>query len=638
VRALGCVLLVLAAPGCGVDGASAPGEAPPPRPTYYRVEVPPDAPVLGPRDALVTVVVFSDFQAAKGAGNARALASLRERFGEALRIVYRGNPLPRNTDARRAELAARAAARQGRFWQMHDALFTGGRLGEPDLLEAAKEAGCDVALFEADMEDPSLAASVAADRQAALELGLTTSPFNFVNGRPLEAIRFVDDAAVIVREELDRARRLAADAPPGTVPYAAIIAGGAKRLPGTKQSQPTLPDPTARYRVPVDDTVPALGPDDAPVTIVAFVDLECPFSASTFHALAKLQTARAGDVRIAVRHLPMPTHPGAALAAEAAVEAQSQGKLWRYLDLVFTRGGPMDRGTLVALAAESGMDVGSLEAAMDTRAHGARVEIDRALAASLGLRDTPQLFFNGLARRGSHSFDQLAAIADQELALARALPAPSPDAGVRTIYERLTGDGATAPVHLEPGSEGYDPAVVSDGTHRIHDVAVPPDAPAKGAPDAPVVIVEFGDYQCGMCARMEPIIDDLVRRHAPNVSAVFRHYPLPGHEHARLAAQAAVEAAVQGRFWEYHARLMANPGSLSLDDLVAHARAAGLDADRMRAALDDRRHEGRVSHDVAEARRLGLAGTPSFFVNGRKPSGNVEADLEALVERLSPAR
>jgi protein-disulfide isomerase len=638
VRALRFALLLLALPGCGVEDAPAANEAPPPRPAYYSVGAPPDAPARGPKDALVTIVVFSDFQAARAAGNARALAELGERFGRDLRIVYRGNPQPRNPDARRAELAARAAARQGRFWQMHDALFAAGKLGETNLLEAAGEVGCDVARLEADMSDPSLAAAVAADRQAALELGLTTSPFNFVNGRPLEAIRFVDDAAVIVREELDRARRLAAEAPPGTGPYAAIIAGGATRLPGTRQSQPTLPDPTARYRVPVDGAVPALGPDDAPVTIVAFVDLECPFSASTFRALAKLQAVRAADVRIAVRHLPLPTRPGAALAAEAAVEAHAQGKLWRYLDLVFTRGGPMDRGALVAVAAEAGMDIGSLEAALTTRAHGARVEIDRALAASLGLRDTPQLFFNGLARRGSHSFDQLTAIVDRELALALALPATPPDAGVRTIYERLTDDGATAPVHLEPGSEGYDPAVVSDGTHRIHDVAVPPDAPAKGAPDAPVTIVEFGDYQCGMCARMEPIVEDLVRRHAPNVSAVFRHFPLPGHEHARLAAQAAVEAAEQGRFWEYHARLMANPGSLSLEDLVAHARAAGLDADRMRAALEDRRHEERVSRDVAEARRLGLAGTPSFFVNGRKPTGNVEADLEALVERLSPAR
>ncbi len=195
--------------------------------------------------------------------------------------------------------------------------------------------------------------------------------------------------------------------------------------------------------------------------------------------------------------------------------------------------------------------------------------------------------------------------------------------------------GATAPVHLEPGSTAYDPEIVMDGDYRVYNVTIPEDAPRLGPQDAAVVVVEFGDYQCTYCARMELALQEMQKRDQKNIALVYRHFPLGGHEHARLAAEASMEALDQGDFWTFHTRLMENQDTLTLDDLVGHAQESGLDSRRMRSALEDRRHRDRVSLDIKEARKLHLTGTPAFFINGRKPpGGRLGKEMEALVKHL----
>ena len=642
------ILVALAQSSCGSDadreGAAEAAAQSTPRPTYYAVEIPDTAPRRGPEQALVTIVTFADLQSARTARNATSLRDLLERFPGKVRLFHRANPLPKHADAHRAELAVRAAGRQGKFWELHDALLARGKLGEADLLGAAGAVGLDVERLRDDMDDPALAADIARDRQAALELGFDQATMSFVNGRPLEPVRFVDDAAKLVTEEIARAEKLVAAGTPLTRVYAAIIEGGDERLPGSRRAVRKVLDPEAVYHVPVLADDPVAGPADALLTIVFFADFECPYSSRAAAALAELRRELGKRVRVVFKHSPLASHENAALAAEAAVEARAQGRFWEMHDALFAGFRELDAEKIHEIGAGAGVDREKLAAALRNRSHAARVERDRELASSLGLHGAPHLFLNGRLVRGSRSLDQLLALASPLLDEAEGLQkksARSPaDAGTELpLYDRIIADGARAPVYLGPGASRTDPDVVSDGKHRVYDIVVPDDAPFLGPRDAAVTVVEFGDYQCGWCRKAYPALQALRERFSGDVRVVFMHFPIAGHEHARQAAEAAVEANAQGKFWEFHEKLLKSQGALTTDDLVDYADEVGLDADAMREAIESRAHRDRVRQDMRAARALGVAGTPAFFVNGRKGSATrFEKELSELVVHVLTLR
>ncbi len=604
-----------------------------PAPERYAVDAPVGAPSIGPPDAEVTVVCFSDFQTAKGAKNAHSLRKIAEKFGNAVRIVYRANPLPRHPDARRAEAAARAAHRQGRFWGFHDALFERSEIREADLLAAAKKAGCDVGRLQKDMDDPQLREQAAADRQAALEMGIDNAPFNFINGRPLRPIRFPEDTYSLVNDEIRRARSLVAGGKAKKNVYETLIAGAKKHLPKTRNLRRKLLDPNTRYRIPVSPDDPVIGPSHAPLTVVVFMDFESPFCARNYPSIVRLPGELAPDVRVVIKHFPQPSHPSADIAAEVSLEAQAQGLFWEYCKAVFENWDGLDKEKLLEAAGIAKMDMNALEAALADGRHTARIERDRKLAASLDLKGTPYFFFNGIMRRGSRSFDQLVALSLPRIRHASQLPPL--DGGPSDLYARIIEKGATEPVYQEPGSAPYDPEIVSDGKHRVYDLDLPDDTPMLGSSDAPVTVVEFGDYQCGACARASALLERIRESYRDRVRIAYVHYPLPGHEHAFVAAQAAVEAAGQGRFWDFHGVLMDNQENLSRENLIILAGNIGLDADKMRTALEQELHANSVRKNRKLARFLKLTGTPSFFVNGRKVGASrVETELITLVEDM----
>jgi Na+/H+ antiporter NhaA len=149
----------------------------------------------------------------------------------------------------------------------------------------------------------------------------------------------------------------------------------------------------------------------------------------------------------------------------------------------------------------------------------------------------------------------------------------------------------------------------------------------RGALDAPVTLVEYGDFECPFCGRAEPVVRDLVAQLGGDLRFVFRHLPLPDvHEQAELAAEAAEAAGAQGRFWEMHDRLMAHQDELTAEDLLRHAEALGLDVDRFWEDVRTRAFARRVARDVRGADSSGVAGTPTFFVNGRRHQGTYDVD------------
>jgi Na+/H+ antiporter NhaA len=157
----------------------------------------------------------------------------------------------------------------------------------------------------------------------------------------------------------------------------------------------------------------------------------------------------------------------------------------------------------------------------------------------------------------------------------------------------------------------------------------------RGPLDAPVTLVEYGDFECPYCGRAEPVVRDLVRRFGNDLRYVFRHLPLVDvHEHAATAAEAAEAAAAQGRFWEMHDALMPEGVSLIYPDLMRYAGDLGLDVERFGDDIRSRRHALRIARDIATADASGAAGTPAFFVNGRRYQGSHDlAALAAAIQR-----
>jgi Na+/H+ antiporter NhaA len=155
----------------------------------------------------------------------------------------------------------------------------------------------------------------------------------------------------------------------------------------------------------------------------------------------------------------------------------------------------------------------------------------------------------------------------------------------------------------------------------------------RGPENAPVTVVEYGDFQCSYCGQAEPVIRELLAGRG-DVRYVWRHLPLSDvHPYAQLAAEAAEAAAKQGAFWEMYDLLFAHQDTLRPGDLIRHAEELGLDVDRFREDL--RRHVGaaQVAEDVESADLSGVSGTPTFFVNGRRHYGAYDsATLSSAVD------
>jgi protein-disulfide isomerase len=141
-------------------------------------------------------------------------------------------------------------------------------------------------------------------------------------------------------------------------------------------------------------------------------------------------------------------------------------------------------------------------------------------------------------------------------------------------------------------------------------------APARGRADAPVTLVEFADFECPHCAHGFEQVEEIKKTHGDQVRYVFRNFPLPSHEHALKAAEAGLAAAAQGRFFEIATLMFRNQNALDIPSLKRYAAEAGCDPARFAADLDSGRFGTVALLERREGDRVGVAGTPSFFVNG----------------------
>jgi len=569
-------------------------------------------PTWGSRRALVTVVVFGDYQCPFTGRILPTLRALEDKYGpKDLRVVWKEEPLPFHDHARSAAEAAEAVYVLGRanaFWKFWEQAL----LHQTDLTSAsfdtwAERAGVDVPTFHRLLEAHAGSAKVDADLALAQRLHAFGTPTSFINGVAVVGAQPVDNFSKVIDEELAKAKaRLGAG-----IASDALYADLAKsnwKAPAPADDEDEKEDTTTVFNVPVGDA-PVRGKAGALVTIVEFSDFQCPYCKRVEPTLQTIRDTYGDKVRIVWKDEPLPFHPLARPAAELAREARGEkgeSGFWAAHDALFEAQPKIDAADLVAIAHTLGLNAAQVTTALETKRYEAGIQADADLADDIQAGGTPHFFVNGRRLVGAQPFETFKPIIDEEIRHGEALlAAGTPPAA---LYDTMihSGKGAPAP--------------------ELRQIAARPGAPSKGPPGAPVVIEEFADFECPYCVRGEEAMKEVAKRYGGKVKFIWRNYPLPFHAHAPLAAEAAAEAQHQKgntAFWAMHDKLFARHAKKDGDgtglDRVAlemYAREIGLDMPAFGKALDGLSHRAEIDEDVRAADDAKISGTPAFIVNG----------------------
>jgi protein-disulfide isomerase len=408
----------------------------------YRVPVD-GAQVKGESSALVTLVVFSDYECPFCARGNATVEQIQKTYGNKLRVVARHNPLPFHAHAEAAAIAAIAAAEQGKFWEMNDRLFANSRsLDDESLLRIAAEVGVDVARFRASCAGSEARATLERERALAASLGVRGTPAFFINGRKVEGARPLDDFKVIIDEEIRKAEALVARGVRPSDVYDTLMKDAVTPKAVTAEKTAAKPAPGApgapegncqeggdcncdQAKAPVTSdqiedvstgAAPPRGPANAKVTIVIFSDFECPFCSKVEGTLRSLEEQYRGKVRFAFRNHPLPFHSHARLAAKAALAAGEQGRFWEYHDTLFAHQDALTRPALERYAADLGLDLPRFRAALDEAVLDAALDADADDATRLHVQGTPTFFVNGRRIIGAQPLSVFRETVDKALA------------------------------------------------------------------------------------------------------------------------------------------------------------------------------------------------------------------------------
>lgn len=393
-----------------------------------------------------------------------------------------------------------------------------------------------------------------------------------------------------------------ADAP-APVAAAAAPSAAAPAAPARAPAPGAVEDGNTVYKVPVRDAQ-VKGPANAKVTIIKYSEYQCPFCARVLPTIDQILKEYPKDVRVIFKHQPLPFHKNAKPAAIASMAAHQQGKFWEFHDKAFANQRELNDANYEKWAQEIGLNMAKFKAALADPAIAAKVDADAKYGMGVGANGTPTFFINGRELSGAQPFPNFKAIIDEEIKKADELLAKG------TKPAELYGKILEANVKATPKAPEEKPVEIAIGN-----------SPVKGAKNAKVTIVEFSDFECPFCSRVNPTIDQIMKEYEGKVQVVFKNQPLPFHSNAKAAAEAALAAGEQGKYWEFHDKLFANQRALNRANYETWAGELGLNMAKFKAALDSGKFSAQVDADQALATSVGASGTPTFFINGRKLVG-----------------
>jgi len=574
-------------------------------------------PFWGRADAPVTVVEVSDFECPFCSRVGPTMEQIRKNYGpEKVRIVWKNNPLPFHKEARPAAEAAMTVFSIGgsdAFWKFHDLLFQNQRsLAEDNFEKWATAAGVDGPKFKAAYAAKKAAAKVDDDLAMAKSIGVTGTPAFRINGITLVGAQPYEKFKEIIDQELVEANKLIASGTAKSQVYIERAKKNVTSAPAPKEEQDKKPaEDTAIWRVPVLDDDPVQGPKDALVTVVEFSDFQCPFCKRVEDTIKQVHDKYGNDVRIVWKDLPLPFHPRAIPAstlARVALKQKGNKGFWDAHHALFDSQPKLEDADLEAVAQKLGVNWSNVKTAIDDKKFQAKLDANAELANDLNAKGTPHFFVNGFRLSGAQPFEKFQEVIDAQLSKARALVARG--IAKDKVYDEIMKEGKAPP------------------PPEKKNVAAPTkDNPVKGPANAKVTIQIFSDFQCPFCKRVEPTLKQVADEFKDKVKFVWRNMPLPFHQDAPLASEAAMEVFAQkgsAGFWKYHDELFEAQGTengIKRENLEKLAQELGCDMAKFKEALDSHKHKAQLDADVAVANQASINGTPAFAINGYFISG-----------------
>jgi protein-disulfide isomerase len=578
-------------------------------------------PMWGKRDAPITIVQYSDFQCPYCSRVEPTMDQVKTQYGpDKVRIVWKNNPLPFHQNAKPAAEAAQGVFALGgsdAFWKWHDTAFKNqGSLGPDSYGKWAQDAGIkDVTAYKAGLDSHKWADKVEADLNAGKAAGVQGTPAFFINGIFINGAQPFDSFKKTIDQELPKAQAKIAAGTPKSRVYIEMSKENKKNAPAAKDDEEgkDKEDTTTVFKVPLSGD-PQLGSSNALVTIVEFSDFQCPFCSRVEPTLKAVREKYGDKIRLVWKNEPLPFHPAAEPAAEAALEVRAEKGdkgFWDVHDRFFASQKDLMNGkdpnidAIVKIATDAGANADKVKAAIAGHTHKKDIDTDKEQSDDFQANGTPHFFVNGRRLVGAQPEEKFDKIIDEEVKKAQDLI--SKGTKPSEVYEALTKDG-----------KGPPPPEMKDVPSSL-----PANDPARGNMSAKITIHEWSDFQCPFCGRVEPAVQQVMKDFGDKIKFVWHDLPLPMHADAPLAAQAGREAFKQkgpSAFWALHDKMFGNQQKIKRDDLDGYAKDMNLDMDKWKAALDGSTHTAEIDADKAAASSDSISGTPAFLVapNGAK--------------------
>ncbi|MBK8251110.1 MAG: thioredoxin domain-containing protein [Polyangiaceae bacterium] len=372
--------------------------------------------------------------------------------------------------------------------------------------------------------------------------------------------------------------------------------------------------------VSISSKDPTWGSRTAPVTLVLFSDFECPFCSKVEATINQLKETYGPDkLRVVWKNNPLPFHKNArpaSLAANTVFNLAGHEAFWKFHKAAFENQRALTPENFEAWAVAAGVDKAKFKAAYDSKQFDAKIDKDMEVGKASGVTGTPASLINGVFLSGAQPVDKFKAVIDEQIKAAEAKKA----AGVKAdrVYVELTKENKAK----NPPPKGRDEQKQDDKT--VWKVPVGENAPFKGNANALVTIVLFSDFQCPFCSKVEPTLEEVLKAYPEKVRVVWKDNPLPFHPRAEPAGELAREARAQKGdkgFWAAHDLLFKNQQKLADEDLLGYAKELGLDVDKVKAAITDKKYKAIFDADQDQADELQAQGTPHMFINGRRIVG-----------------